>query len=132
MTAAAQSATEVIFGEPISIYTREQAIEDGVLVDVTEWASASKGFIGGFTCPVAITRAVWTLVDIDSKKGNRTCQSTRGRAHDVLFMSSLAIRRAFARKDDRSMFIVRLGRKNERLLVVADGDGITIGNPSDF
>ena len=129
MTAA--TMTE-LYGEPISIYTREQAIEDGVLVDVTEWASASTGFIGGFTCPVAITAAVWSLVDIDSKKGNRTCQSTRGRAHDVLFMSSLAIRRAFARKDDRSMFIVRLGRKNERLLVVADGDGITIGNPSDF
>ena len=25
------------FGEPISVYTRQQAIEDGALVDVTEW-----------------------------------------------------------------------------------------------
>ena len=36
-----------IFGEPISIYTRAQAIEDGTLIDLTEWASADKGFIGG-------------------------------------------------------------------------------------
>lgn len=137
---ATETMTEM-FGEPISIYTREQAIEDGVLVDVTEWASADKGFIGGFTCPVAITSAVWTLVDIDSKKGNRTCQSTRGRAHDVLFMASLAVRSAVAaRRLSQSdadgtitrAFKLRLGRKNEILRVVLDGDGVTIGFPSDF
>jgi len=31
------SMTE-FFGEPISVYTREQAIEDGVLIDVTDTA----------------------------------------------------------------------------------------------
>ena len=126
-----------IFGEPIHVYTREQAIEDGTLIDVTEWASADKGFIGGFTCPVAMTSFLWTLVDIDSKKGNRTCQSTRGRAHDVLFMASLAVRSALAAQSDGDgtisrAFKLRLGRKNEILRVVLDGDGVTIGWPSDF
>ena len=133
MTAA--TMTE-IFGEPISIYTREQAIDDGVLVDVTEWASASKGFFGGFTAPVAMTREVWTLVDIDSKKGNRTYQSTRGRAHDVLFMASLAVRRTLHKLNQiqgqrdrdlvRAIFKVRIGRKNEVLVATLDGDGVTI------
>ena len=42
------------FGEPISIYTRAQAIEDGVLVDVSESAREA-----GFKFPVAVTRTVW-------------------------------------------------------------------------
>ena len=38
------------WGEPISIYTRQQAIEDGVLVDVSDWAgSGPDGMLGGFT-----------------------------------------------------------------------------------
>lgn len=31
--------THELFGAPISIYTRAQAIEDGVLVDITEQAA---------------------------------------------------------------------------------------------
>ena len=37
-----------ILGEPIHVYTRRQALEDGVLVNVTEWASGETGFLGGF------------------------------------------------------------------------------------
>ena len=48
------SLTE-IFGEPISTYTRAEAIEDGVLVDVSETAAEA-----GITFPVAITRRLWT------------------------------------------------------------------------
>ena len=42
------------FGAPISVYTRRQAIDDGVLVDVTEWANEA-----GFSLPAVVTRAVW-------------------------------------------------------------------------
>ena len=76
------------FGPPISTYTRAQAIEDGVLVDLTEWGSADKGFIGGFKIPVAVTATVWA--DIERKPA---LQDVRGRAYDVLFMASLAARR---------------------------------------
>src|SRR4051812_27741843 len=41
-----------VFGEVIFAYTRKQAIEDGVLVDVTETAKEA-----GFKIPVALTRA---------------------------------------------------------------------------
>jgi hypothetical protein len=119
----------------ISVYTREQAIEDGVLVDVTEWGSADRGFLGGFTCPVAFTSALWSVVDIDSRKRRPPLQSTRGRAHDVLWMGSLALRGALRRGDNRADYVLILsnGRsKRARLRIVADGDGITIGFPEDF
>ena len=78
------------FGPPISVYTRAQGIDDGVLVDVTEWASADKGFIGGFRIPVALTASVWHDVN---HIGKGCMQDVHGRAHDLLFMASLAARR---------------------------------------
>ncbi len=77
-----------LFGEPISTYTRAQAIEDGELVDVSEWASSKTGFMGGFTVPVAVTRAVWA--DIENIPRGQRHQDVRGRAHDLLFMASMA------------------------------------------
>ena len=125
--------------EVISCYTRSQAIDDGVLVDLTEWASAEKGFLGGFRCPVVMTRALWEVVDIDSRAVTlRSHQSTRGRAHDVLWMASLACRRALARDrteppDELFSVLLTNGRRRKATLrVVGDGEGITIGYPEDF
>ncbi len=46
------------FGPVLSAYTRAQAIEDGILVDVSETAREA-----GFTIPVAVTRTVWNYGD---------------------------------------------------------------------
>jgi hypothetical protein len=117
--------------EIISAYTRDQAIEDGELVDVTEWASADKGFLGGFTCPVAFTRALWDLVEVQPK--SRKSGDTRGRAHDVLFMCSLAVRAVLRRGDtDTAYFRVIIGNRKRQLRATIDGDGVTIGFPEDF
>ena len=43
-----------LFGKPIYVYTRAQAIEDGELIDVSKTAKQT-----GFKLPVAVTRAVW-------------------------------------------------------------------------
>lgn len=117
-------------------YTREDALEDGVLVDVTEWASGSKGFHGGFVCPVAITRALWDAIEAipASLKG---AADVRGRAHDVLFLASLALKGALASDHESAGFVVILPsagtrQRNRRLRVVVDGDGVTIGFPDDF
>ena len=129
---------EGLFGkaEVISCYTREQAIADGELVDMSEWGSAAKGFHGGFTCPVVFTRALWVAVEAipESLKG---IADVRGRAHDVLWVASLALRGALKREDDRAAFDVVLPyrgtrQRKQRLSVVADGDGVTIGFPEDF
>lgn len=47
---------EEVFGPVISSYSRAQAIEDGVLVDLTPIAE-------GLRYPVAVTRAVWGAVE---------------------------------------------------------------------
>jgi hypothetical protein len=119
-----------LFGEPISVYTRAQAIEDGALADVTEWASAERGFHGGFTCPVAMTAKLWAAVDGRKPR----LQDTRGRAHDVLWMASLALRGLARRGESSGCFRVALqvGRtRNQVLRVVADGDGVTVGFRED-
>ena len=79
------------FGEPISVYTRQQAIDDGVLVDVTKWAKEA-----GFTLPAVVTQAVWedccNWTDEDDRNSRHTGQSTAGRAWDVLFLAGMAAR----------------------------------------
>ena len=70
-------------------YTRAQAIEDGVLVDMTAWARET-----GFTIPVACTAAVWNEYVQPPKDTEQLGQSMRGRAHDLLWILYNAIRRS--------------------------------------
>lgn len=114
----------------IASYSRADALEDGELVDVTEWGSAEKGFAGGYHCPVAMTRALWGLIEV--KPSDRTTEDTRGRAHDVLFLSSLALKGSLRQNVAAAHFRVRIGGRYCDLRVVADGDGVTIGLPEDF
>lgn len=93
--------------EVISTYTRAQALDDGVLVDLTAWAKdgGPEGMLGGFLIPVACTAAVWgELEDIpDCLQG---AASVRGRAHDLLWMLRCAIARKGARGESSIKFEV--------------------------
>ena len=75
------------FGEVIYSYTRAQAIEDGVLVDLAEWARET-----GFSVPVACTTTVWHEYVVPPDRTREWGQSERGRAHDLLWMLLNAIR----------------------------------------
>lgn len=79
-----------IFGAPIYAYTRAQALEDGVLVDVTETAKEV-----GFRVSVAMTTAAWAdtveWTEADSKR--QTSQDQSGRLWDVVWMAYLTVRR---------------------------------------
>jgi hypothetical protein len=67
-------------------YSRKQAIEDGVLVDVTATAREA-----GFRFPVALTRAAWErCVTIPP---GVTGQDEAGRLWDVLWMLHIAIKK---------------------------------------
>ena len=61
------------FGPAISAYTRAQAIDDGILVDVSGTAREA-----GFNIPVAITRSVWNRL-VALLEGYRGFQDERGR-----------------------------------------------------
>ncbi len=80
-----------IFGDSVYSYTREEAIKDGVLVDVSETAAEA-----GIIFPTAVTRAVWDnyieWTDADNKR--QTYQDQSGRLWDVLFMARCSMVRA--------------------------------------
>ena len=106
---------EVIFS-----YTRKEAIDDGVLVDVSEMDHI-------FKWPVAITSALWDEIisgDADTQKA---------RVWDVAYMST------HGRQDGPSdvYYKVIVGRRSLDLRCnVGPGDAgepvVTIGFPADF
>lgn len=79
------------FGQPIYVYTRENAIDDGTLVDVSEVAREA-----GFRIPVAVTAAAWAdcvaWSEADSQR--QTHQDESGRLWDVVWMAAIAARKA--------------------------------------
>jgi len=69
------------FGEVIFSYTRSDAIQDGVLVEIPARLCRE----AGFSVPVAVTSSVWDLIDpgnLDEMPG----QSVEGRTWDLLWM----------------------------------------------
>jgi len=82
-------------------YTRAQAIEDGVLVDLTEWAKET-----GFRIPVACTSAVWNGYVEPPAGTTELGQSERGRGHDLLWMLYLAIKAANETHHEQLLFKV--------------------------
>jgi len=85
-------ANEVIKDGPwagfdvVHAYSRAQALEDGVLVNVSETAREA-----GIKFPVALTRTVWVKL-VEVPKGTEGLQDESGRLWDVLWMMSRAIR----------------------------------------
>ena len=80
-----EHSTESLFGEVISTYTRAQAIEDGMLIDVS-----ATGQQAGFCWPVALTSATWencvAWTEEDTQK--QICQDVPGRRWDVLYSAT--------------------------------------------
>jgi hypothetical protein len=74
--------------EVIHSYTRAQAIEDGVLVDLTQLA-----WEAGFRWPVAVTAGVWSVITPASAL-KRDGQSCLGRAWDLLNILRVELRSA--------------------------------------
>ncbi len=76
--------------ETLYTYTREQALEDGFLIDVTKTAKEA-----GLRYPVAVTSAVWEkyIAWEDEDTQRQTHQDSEGRLWDVLFMLKNAINR---------------------------------------
>lgn len=93
-------------------YTRKQAIEDGVLVDLTEWSREV-----GFTIPVACTSAVWHEYVVPPEGTRELGQSERGRAHDLLWMLFLAIRKSRNGGDRLNYEVIFLDRKRRHVTV---------------
>jgi hypothetical protein len=86
------------FGPVIHSYTREQAIDDGVLVDLTQIPVTKEHY----KVPVACTAAVWALITPPRK-------DMTGILHDVLWMSRMS--GTLSADETTKIFKVKIGRK---------------------
>ena len=119
-----------VFGPVISSYSRSQAIEDGVLVDVSETAREA-----GITYPVALTRTVWSKY-VDLPKHYKGCQDVNGRLWDVISMFRFGMSSASAKSSDTVYYRLKVsGRLVTLKAVCGAGDTaepvITIMEPNE-
>lgn len=84
---SAISSIEGVFGPVVYSYTREQAIQDGVLIDVTETAKEA-----GIRFHTAITVAVLSEY-VSVPEELEGMEDEQGRLWDILWMFSVAARR---------------------------------------
>jgi hypothetical protein len=98
------------FGSTIYAYTRANAIEDGLLVDVSATAKEA-----GFNYPVAMTISVWSdyaeWTEEDSKR--QTTQDTKGRLFDIFTMLKVAIRSNKKSQDEVRFKVLVVPRDEE-------------------
>ncbi len=85
------------FGEVICTYSRKQAIEDGVLVQLSGPGYEGDPWVpemvaeAGFKIPVAITTTAFArYVDL-TPAAEKACNDIKGRLWDVLYMFRMAI-----------------------------------------
>ncbi|SUH71965.1 Uncharacterised protein [Nocardia africana] len=82
-----------IYGEPIHAYTRAQALEDGVLHDISDLAREA-----GFRHPVHVAAHAWA--EAIAWPHEDLCQDETGRTWDVLTMARFGVRAAIRRGQD--------------------------------
>jgi len=127
-------ATETFWegAEIISTYSRKQAIEDGVLIDISDAAKCA-----GIKHPTAITQNLWSSW-VEVPEGLEGLQDASGRLWDVLWMFSVAARKAASDRLTYSVLFQTKERKMEKVqlnAVCGPGDNaepvITIMLPGD-
>ena len=74
--------------ESIYVYTRKQAIEDGVLVDISQMAKEA-----GFKYPTAITSTAWHKYVVPDGPMQGCGQSIEGRLWDVLVCLNFSVKK---------------------------------------
>ncbi len=109
-----------MFGELIYSYTRAQAIEDGVLIDVSEMGQEV-----GFHFPIVITSAVQAIVE-DIPPNYRGIESSGSRLKCVLNSAANAARSA-NNNQEQVLFSVELPHDSQNKVVLK----LHIG-PGDF
>ncbi len=72
----------------ISTYSRAEALEDGVIVDVSAQAREA-----GFKAPLALTKGAWdTCVAVPPELQGKEGQDEASRLHEILFIANVVAR----------------------------------------
>lgn len=103
------SPVEEFFGPVIFSYTRAQAIEDQVLIDVSKMASEA-----GIKYPTAVTAAVWE--EFVRVPEGVTCQDEQGRLWDILNMFRFAAKKSNGKDILRFEVLVRNDNRKPKLV----------------
>lgn len=102
------------FGETIYSYSRAQAIEDGVLVDMSQTDSIRQHWKYPFAC----TSAVWAIIEEALQQPG---QDVSGICHDISTMAKLAIHGA-ANLELVRFNVIIAGRTHTLKLHIGPGD----------
>jgi hypothetical protein len=94
------------FGETIYSYSRKQAIEDGVLVDLSQIDSIKQHWKYSFAC----TEVVWLIIE---KALEHPGQDVSGICHDICTMAKLALKNDDVA--DQVFFSVIIGAQTNKL-----------------
>jgi hypothetical protein len=102
------------FGETIYSYSRAQAIDDGVLVDLSQTDSIRQHWKHHFAC----TSTVWSIIEEALRQPG---QDVSGICHDISTMAKLAI--CQAREAQQILFKVIIAKQTHELkLHIGPGD----------
>jgi len=102
------------FGETTFSYSRSQAIEDGVLVDLSQVDSIKRNWKHPFAC----TSTMWAIIEEALKRED---QDVSGICHDITTMAKLAVRSA-GKADQIQFNVIITGRTHELKLHIGPGD----------
>lgn len=107
--------TDSFWGEPIFSYSRKQAIEDGVLIDLSHFG----GITQAWKHPIACTASVWSLIQSAITNDGK---GLTGILWDISHVA-MANTRIHGGKTDTIRFKVAIGRTSVDLkLHVGPGD----------
>jgi hypothetical protein len=119
------NAMNELFDNVISVYTADDAVADGMLMEVPENLAKE----AGFNWTVRVTTAVVDL--LTPPEGS--AEDFTGRLWDVLVLARWAIK---ASDDDHfTTFVVKIGGKNHTLWICLDttsGPALHIITPEDY
>lgn len=113
----------------IHVYSRDQAIQDGVLTPANILGSDREHSI--LESHYGFKREVCLSASLAGPLMVLKPEQRLGRLHDILWMASLAFARAGGRGSTLLPFKVKLGSRVHSLWIELDGDGFTIMHPED-
>jgi hypothetical protein len=124
--------TDPLFGDPISVYSREQMLADGQLSDIDSWdprdAGGSITREAGYAHKVYATAGVRALADVAV---TRFYNDYPGIAWDLLFMAKQAIKHLRTDGPSSASFRVIINPKTLDLRLGFDGEAFTIMLPEE-
>ena len=100
-----RNSNDSVFGDVIYSYSRAQALEDGVLVNLSRYP-AIRTF---WSHPVACTSTVWSIIQAGVKAD--LYADLEGTLHDICWLARCAISQAKAKQSDLIFFTVTIANK---------------------